>query len=81
MSSGNYYHQRNNQWSRNPADYQQFRRKEPECTCTHTHKVTIAIHNGEIEVLGQPKRFELTVLNLDKELGLNDDDSSEGQRL
>lgn len=61
---------RNHDWKKNiEKNYEDYLRKEPKCSCRHKHKVVIAIYKGEIEVLGKPENFELSVLNLDKELG------------
>lgn len=53
------------------SQYEAWRRKQPKCMCRHKHKITVALHNGEIEILGAPEgsHFDLTVINLDKELG------------
>ena len=44
------------------------------CTCKSKKKITIAIYNGEIHVMGKPSNLEIITLNLDKELDGIDDE-------
>jgi hypothetical protein len=75
MSSGNYYGKHN--WTSRKKQFENnYYNSEPPCRCNTKHKLVIAIHNGEIEIVGKPTNLEVSILNLDKELN-HDDDSKD----
>lgn len=61
--------------NRKKENYYDKKRPASRKTTVVNKKITVVLYKNEIHLMGAPKGFEVVVLNLDKGILINDDES------